>query len=194
VAASPRLFDSAEHASSIWNASNWEFDVGARAFFSNGLDGESNPLGGTPTNPINTVVSRLLWSNLNSLAGETYARVDHSSGFFVKGYLGAGGLFNGVLHDEDFPADNAYSNAYSTVAGSMGYVTADAGYTFLKAPGAKLGAFVGYNFFSEQMIAHGCTQVAGDDICAPADPTTELSSRKTFNSTRCASASRPNSC
>ena len=44
------------------------------------------------------------------------------------------------------------------------------GYTFLKAPGAKLGAFVGYNFFSEQMISHGCTQVAGDDICAPADP------------------------
>ena len=52
-----------------------------------------------------TVVSRLLWSNMNSLAGETYARVDHSSGFFVKGYLGAGGLFNGILNDEDFPAD-----------------------------------------------------------------------------------------
>ena len=56
TAASPRLFDSAEQASSIWNASNWEFDVGARAFFSNGLDGELNPLGGTPTNPSNTVV------------------------------------------------------------------------------------------------------------------------------------------
>jgi opacity protein-like surface antigen len=186
TAASPRLFDSAEQASSIWNASNWEFDVGARAFFSNGLDGESNPLGGTPTNPSNTVVSRLLWGNLNSLAGETYGRIDHSSGFFVKGYLGAGGLFNGVLHDEDFPADHAYSNTYSTVAGSIGYVTADAGYTFLKAPGAKLGAFVGYNFFSEQMISHGCNQVAGDDICAPADPATELllSQDIQFNSLR----------
>ena len=74
TAASPRLFDSAAQMSSIWNASNWEFDVGARAFFSNGLDGESNPLGGTPTNAGNTVVSRLLWSNLNSLAGETYGR------------------------------------------------------------------------------------------------------------------------
>ncbi len=167
-------FDSAAKTSSIWNASNWEFDVGARAYFSNGLDGESNPLGGTPTNPNNTVVSRLLWSNLNSLAGETYARLDHSSGLFVKGYLGAGGLFNGVLHDEDFPADLAYSNTYSTVAGSLGYVTADAGYTFLKAPGAKLGAFVGYNFFSEQMLSHGCNQLAGDDICAPPDPATEL--------------------
>ena len=77
----------------------------------------------------------------------------------------------------------------------MGYVTADAGYTFLKAPGAKLGAFVGYNFFSEQMISHGCSQVAGDDICAPPDPTTEITGhRKTFNSIRCASAFRPSSC
>ncbi|HSZ65362.1 MAG TPA: outer membrane beta-barrel protein [Xanthobacteraceae bacterium] len=186
AAASPQLFDSAEQASSIWNAANWEFDVGARAFFGNGLDGESNPLGGTPTNPTNVVVSRLQWSNLNSLAGETYARLDHASGFFVKGYLGAGGLFNGVLHDEDFPADHAYSNTYSTVAGSMGYVTADAGYTFLKAPGAKLGAFVGYNFFSEQMISHGCSQVAGDDICAPPDPATQLllSQDIQFNSLR----------
>ena len=46
--------------------------------------------------------------------------LDHSSGFFVKGYLGAGGLFNGVLHDEDFPADLAYSNTYSTVNGEHG--------------------------------------------------------------------------
>ena len=185
-AASPRLFDSAAQMSSIWNASNWEFDVGTRAFFSNGLDGESNPLGGTPTNAGNFVISRLLWSNLNSLAGETYGRLDHSSGFFVKGYLGAGGLFNGVLHDEDFPADLAYSNTRSTVTGSMGYVTADAGYTFLKAPGAKLGAFVGYNFFSQQLISHGCSQVAGDDICAPPNPTTEITVTQDiqFNSLR----------
>ncbi len=115
-----------------------------------------------------------------------WLELDHSSGFFVKGYLGAGGLFNGVLHDEDFPADLAYSNTYSTVAGSLGYVTADAGYTFLKAPGAKLGAFVGYNFFSEQMLSHGCNQVAGDDICAPPDPATELllSQDIQFNSLR----------
>ena len=143
-------------------------------------------LGGTPTNAGNFVISRLLWSNLNSLAGETYGRLDHSSGFFVKGYLGAGGLFNGVLHDEDFPADLAYSNTRSTVTGSMGYVTADAGYTFLKAPGAKLGAFVGYNFFSQQLISHGCSQVAGDDICAPPNPTTEITVTQDiqFNSLR----------
>ncbi len=38
----PRVNDS------IWNKYNWEFDFGMRAFFSNGLDGESNPLYGVP--------------------------------------------------------------------------------------------------------------------------------------------------
>ncbi|MGB7178217.1 MAG: outer membrane beta-barrel protein, partial [Xanthobacteraceae bacterium] len=183
AAASPQLFDSAEEPASIWNASNWEFDVGTRAFFSNGLNGESNPLLNLPGD---TVTSRLRWGNLNSLAGETYGRIDHASGFFVKGFLGAGGIFNGVLHEEDFPADIVYSNTYLTASGSLAYITADAGYTFLKAPGAKLGVFVGYNFFSQQMQAHGCTQVAGDDVCAPADPpnTLELTDDVQYNSLR----------
>ncbi|MGB8739686.1 MAG: outer membrane beta-barrel protein [Xanthobacteraceae bacterium] len=56
AAGSPRLFDSAEESASMWNASNWEFNVGTRAFFSNGLDGESNPLINSP----NVVTSRLL--------------------------------------------------------------------------------------------------------------------------------------
>jgi opacity protein-like surface antigen len=180
--AAPRLFDSAEEASSVWNASNWEFDVGTRAFFSNGLDGESNPLINTP----NIVTSRLLWSNLNSLAGETYGRIDHASGWFVKGFLGAGGIFNGTLHDEDFPADVVYSNTLSGATGSLAYVNADAGYTFLRAPGAKVGAFVGYNFFTEQMNDHDCGQVAGDDTCQPSyDPNTLSSSNQIhFNSLR----------
>jgi opacity protein-like surface antigen len=180
----PRLFDSAQGvlAPSVWSASDWEFDAGTRAFFSNGLDGESNPLLNSP----NIVTSRLLYSNLTSLAGETYARVDHASGWFVKGYMGAGGIFNGSLHDEDFPAGPVYSNTYAKISGSLAYVTADAGYTFLKAPGAKLGVFAGYNFFTEQMLWHGCGQVAGSDICFPADPsnTLEGSNEIHFNSLR----------
>ena len=76
----------------------------------------------------------------------------------------------------------------------MGYVTADAGYTFLKAPGAKLGAFVGYNFFSQQLISHGCSQVAGDDISRRPTRRPKSRSPKTSNSIRCASAFRPSSC
>jgi opacity protein-like surface antigen/outer membrane protease len=154
---------------SIWNKYNWEFDFGMRAFFSNGLDAESNPLYGVP--PI--VLSRLFWGNLNSLAGETYGRVDHASGWFVKGILGAGGVFNGTLNDEDFPAFSAasgYSNTASQVTGSLGYATVDVGYTFLKAPGAKLGAFVGYNFYSQQTIAHGCKEIVDGDTCFGVEP------------------------
>jgi opacity protein-like surface antigen len=182
--ATPPPFDSVrmpQDAASIWNASNWEFDVGTRAFFSNGLDGESNPLINTP----DIVTSRLFWSNLTSLAGETYARVDHASGFFVKGYLGAGGIFNAVIHDEDFPGDFVYSNTFGKVSGSLAYANADAGYTFLKAPGAKLGAFVGYNFFTEQMMTHGCVQLAGDDACAQGDGSSLTGSNDVqFNSLR----------
>jgi opacity protein-like surface antigen len=148
---------------SFWNKYNWEFDFGMRAFFSNGLDGESNPLYGVPPD----VLSRLQWSNLNSLAGETYGRIDHASGWFVKGYLGAGGVFNGTLNDEDFPfgTGSGYSNTVSKVTGSLAYATVDVGYTFLRAPGAKLGAFVGYNFYSQQELGHGCTQIANGDSC-----------------------------
>jgi opacity protein-like surface antigen len=153
-------------SASIWDKSNWEFDVGVRAFFSNGLDEESNPLFSNPPTPY--VLSRLFWGNMNSLAGETYARVDHSSGWFVKGNLGAGGIFNGTLNDEDFPAFNfrtGYSNTLTSITGSLGYATLDVGYTLLKAPGAKLGAFVGYNFYSEQALGHSCTQIADGNSC-----------------------------
>ena len=153
-----------QDSGSIWTKSNWEFDVGTRAFFSNGLDEESNPLFGVP--PV--VLSRLFWGNMNSLAGETYARVDHASGWFVKGNLGAGGIFNGTLNDEDFPAfgvNSGYSNTLSKITGSLGYATLDLGYTILRAPGAKLGAFVGSNYYSEQALGHSCVQLADGDSC-----------------------------
>jgi outer membrane protease len=167
-AAGGRSF-AAPDSDSIWNKYNWEFDFGMRAFFSNGLDAESNPLYGVP--PV--VLSRLFWGNMNSLAGETYGRVDHASGWFVKGNLGAGGIFNGTLNDEDFPAfgfRSAYSNSATKITGSLGYATVDVGYTFLKAPGAKLGAFVGYNFYSQQEVGHGCTQLGNGDSCVGVDP------------------------
>ena len=153
----------------FFNKYNWEFDFGMRAFFSNGLDAESNPLYGVP--PV--VLSRLFWGNMNSLAGETYGRIDHASGWFVKGNLGAGGIFNGTLNDEDFPAfsfRSAYSNTATRISGSLGYATVDLGYTFLKAPGAKLGAFIGYNFYSQQEVGHGCTQLGNGDSCVGVDP------------------------
>src|SRR6202034_760004 len=86
----------------------------------------------------------------------------HSSGLFVKGFLGAGGIINGYEYDEDFPVGGAHSiEDEAGAAGSLGYANIDLGYTFLRSPGAKLGAFVGYNYYTEHVNVYGCTQLAG---------------------------------
>ncbi|MGH6684612.1 MAG: outer membrane protein, partial [Pseudolabrys sp.] len=144
------------------DASTWEFDVGTRTWFSSGTVGAPNPLLDFPPLP-SSINSRLTYQDLHAWSGESFARADHISGFFVKGFLGAGGITSGTLVDEDFPGfGGAYSNTVSPLSGHLGYANIDFGYTFLKAPGAKVGAFVGYNYFSQHINGFGCTQVAGD--------------------------------
>jgi len=151
-------------------ASTWGFDVGTRAWFSSGTVGAPNPLLGFPPLPSN-INSRLTYEELHAWSGETFARADHISGFFIKGFLGAGGITSGTLVDEDFPGfGGAYSNTISPLSGHLGYANIDFGYTFLTAPGAKVGAFVGYNYFSQHINGFGCTQVAGDTTCVGSDP------------------------
>ena len=154
----------------IFHTSDWEYDVGTRIWFSSSTIGVPQPeLGFPPAPPI--LVSRLTYSNLDAYSGEAFARVDHFSGFFVKGFLGAGGITGGRMNDEDFPAAGAYSNTLqSSNSGDLGYANIDLGYTFLKAPSAKLGAFVGYNYYTEHVNTYGCTQLAGADTCTPATP------------------------
>ena len=87
----------------------------------------------------------------------------------MKGFLGAGRITDGNMYDEDFPAFFAYSNTVqSNNSGSIGYANIDLGYTFLEAPGAKVGAFVGYNYYRQHVNTYGCTQLAGDAVCIPA--------------------------
>lgn len=145
-------------AAPIFDKSNWEFDAGVRTWFSSGTLGAANPLYG---HSYNVLVSRLVFGDLDAVSGETYGRVDHSSGLFVKGYLGAGGMVGGHLNDEDFPLSGGYSNTLGPSAGSLGYGTIDLGYTFLKSPGAKVGAFVGYNYYAEHINAYDGQQLAG---------------------------------
>jgi opacity protein-like surface antigen/outer membrane protease len=142
--------------------SNWEIDIGGRTWFSTGTVGAPQPLLNNPQ----ILASRLFYDDLNAISGETYARVDHASGWFAKGFLGAGSINKGNLHDEDFPADLAYSNTLSSASGSLAYANIDLGYTFLQAPGAKVGAFVGYNYFTQHINTYSCIQTAGDDTCA----------------------------
>ena len=149
--------------------SNWEFDVGTRLWLSSGTVGAPNPLLDI-TPPPSLMNSRLTYENVDAWSGETFARIDHKTGFFVKGFLGGGGITRGTLVDEDFPGfGGAYSNTTSSLNGHIGYANIDVGYTFLRAPGAKVGAFVGYNYFTQHINGYGCNQVAGDTTCVGVD-------------------------
>jgi opacity protein-like surface antigen len=145
--------------------SDWEVETGARLWLSTGTIGVPQPLLNTPE----ILASRLTYKDQEAISGETFARVDHASGWFAKGFLGAGRITDGGMYDEDFPAVFAYSNTLqSNNSGSIGYVNIDLGYTFLRAPGAKVGAFAGYNYYRQHVNTYGCTQLAGDAVCVPA--------------------------
>jgi hypothetical protein len=61
------------------------------------------------------------------------------------------------------------------VKGSIGYGTADIGYDFLRGAGFKVGGFVGYNYYSENKSAYGCTQIANQlSDCVPSLPGSTL--------------------
>jgi Omptin family len=57
------------------------------------------------------------------------------------------------------------------VTGTLAYATVDAGYDFLRRPGYKFGAFVGYNYYTESNSAFGCVQIANPlSDCVPSIP------------------------
>src|SRR5205807_9470376 len=80
--------------------SQWEGEFGGRYFPNSGRTKIElfNPF--LPS----LLVSRLTYTNTFSHSGEFFGRVEHLSGFFVKGYGGISPAINsGGLQDEDFP-------------------------------------------------------------------------------------------
>lgn len=124
----------------------------------------------------NNLNSRLTYRGMSGRSYELFGRVDHASGFFLKGFAGLGSINAGTLTDEDFPPGITYSNTLSDQHnGRLGYVTVDYGYDFLRGPTYRVGAFAGYNYMSETVSAYGCTQTAANpDICVPAIPPSVL--------------------
>jgi opacity protein-like surface antigen len=161
-AASPNAISTPLWIAPAFAMSNWEFDAGSRTWLSTGTIGAPQPLidtGHAIGLNGNRLASRLIYGDLDALSGETYARVDHASGWFVKGFLGAGGIFDGKLNDEDFPTGPtggplAYRNGLSSASGSLGYADIDLGYAVLRAPGAKVGPFVGYNYYTQHVNSY----------------------------------------
>lgn len=146
----------------LFTSQLWETELGTRLFVSTGVAGAPQPLLASPGLPL---ISRLTFSNLTALSGETFARAEHISGVFAKGDLGAGTILSGQLNDEDFPAGGAYSNTLSRARGNLSYLTADLGYSFLKNANGKTGAFIGYNYFAQNMNIYNCKQLADGEVC-----------------------------
>lgn len=147
--------------------SSWEAQFGVRWWYSSGKVQKDLFGGGSIAS---MAVSRLIYDNLTGHSGEAFGRVDHTSGAFVKFIAGLGSMgSHGKMNDEDFDPSamggTGYSNTLSTLRnGEFSYATADVGYSFVTAPGAKLGAFVGYNHFFTQENAYDCVQQAANQF------------------------------
>lgn len=138
------------------------------------------------------LVSRLTYDDLSGHSGEIYGRLDHSSGFFLKGYAGGGILPDGSLNDEDFnmppPSPDPYSSTDSRQReGHLAYVSIDAGFNLLRQPDFRLGVFGGYHYLEDKVSAYGCQQIGGHStICVPgfADSVLVISQNNRWQSVR----------
>lgn len=123
------------------------------------------------------LVSRLTYDKFSIVGGEAFTRFDFNNGWYLKGYLGGTGLWDGTLKDEDFnlpPPDFTVPYSATTSAqkfGSLFYFNADAGLNLVQGPDFRIGAFVGYHFLREVVSAYGCAQIAASpEICNPPIP------------------------
>jgi opacity protein-like surface antigen len=147
--------------------SPWQVEFGARYWYSDGKLKAPNPLNGFENTIFsNLLLSRIIYSDLTGHSGEAFGRVDHASGFFLKGFAGAGLNNSGKVNDEDFPfgAVGNYSNTLSQQTdGNFQYAVFDVGFNLLTSgDGSKLGPFVGYSYFREKANAVGCPQLAAN--------------------------------
>lgn len=162
--------------------SDFEVETGARAWVSSGNVGAPQPLHDFN----NALISRLIYTDEQGYSYEAFARVDHVTGIFAKGFLGAGGISGGKINDEDFPGETAYSNTVSNNnQGSLSYANLDLGYNLIRTTDAKVGAFIGYNYYGQQVYSYGCNQIALSTDCAvPQASTTGLGNDNRYHSLR----------
>ena len=115
--------------------------------------------------PSNMLISRLTWDNMLTNSAELFGRVDTPWNVFLSGFIGAGDTFRGGQNDEDFnltnpPPARAYNNTFSTNDGHIGYAVVDLGYDLARNANYKIGPFVGYTYFNQDIFKFGCQQIA----------------------------------
>ena len=164
-------------APSIVSTLGWEFEGGGRYWYSRGRFQKDLPAG--QTNDQN-LISRLTYVD-SANSGEFFGRVDtpwalglgRDWSLFVRGMVGDGRIRSGSMNDEDWglgPAPSAYSNTFSDLSPtSLNYAIGDIGLNLLRGVSYKVGWFVGYNHWNEQIAATTCTQIASarSRICVP---------------------------
>lgn len=143
---------------------DWTIEVGTRYWYSNGRM-QKDLSDATGVGRLN---SRLVYSGMDGHAAESFVRLDHRSGLFVKGNFGLGSLVNGKLNDEDFtPENDRYSNTVHDVRdSSLRYASLDIGTTVVNGSSGWLGAYAGYRYLYQRARGFGCTQIGqSPDAC-----------------------------
>jgi opacity protein-like surface antigen len=164
--------------------SSWAAEAGARYMYSRGrfqkdlgngfADGSSFPNG--------SFTSKLNYADLQTNSSELFGRLESPLNIFLKGYAGFGQTGSGISNDEDsFVLVNnvraPYSNSFSPKnQGGIEYAVADLGYDFIREKESKVGAFVGYLYFNQQINRFNCVQFANPQgSCEPPQETPTLS-------------------
>jgi opacity protein-like surface antigen/outer membrane protease len=154
-----------------------EIEIGGRTWYSSGSF--QKDLGSTPYQAQQNLLNSRLTYDTTAASGELFGRIDSSSNLFLKGFIGGGGVLSGNMHDEDwliFDQTVPYSNTVSSVTGDLAYATVDAGYSLFRGPSARVGGFIGYNYFRENKSAYGCSQIANNNSdCVPSISNSVLS-------------------
>ncbi|WP_439402418.1 outer membrane beta-barrel protein [Bradyrhizobium sp. DASA03068] len=149
-------------------APGWSFEGGSRLWLSRGrFQWDHGALESSYAGDPSLLLSRLTYQGLDGLSGEVFGRVDSPWGAFLKGNLGIGSFNKGKMNDEDwlvrhkgYPYENTLSGQSN---GRFAYYTADAGYDFLRSANHKVGAFIGWAYYSQSSDSMGCVQVAPQD-------------------------------
>ena len=135
-------------------------ELGVRYWLSTGETKRSHnaqpfdPAAGNPT-------SVLLYENLDAHVLEIFGRQNFGNRWFLKGFLGVGRVNTGSFDDEDYAAGQFkfLDTTSSVTRGRIGYGALDVGRDewALRHGRTRLGAFIGYSQWTEDVDAYGIT-------------------------------------
>jgi opacity protein-like surface antigen len=118
---------------------------------------------GIPAMGVASLASRLTYDDNLTNGAEMFARLDTTSGWMAKGFVGKGNG-NGELNDEDWGIPFAifvpYSNTFSKVDDHIRYGVIDVGYDVWRDARFRADLFVGYSILHQYMQGFGCFQLA----------------------------------